>query len=128
MNPKSAMVPGSYIQEPISVLNGGTDKAYNVSVRIVRSSVFTVVGPSLFNLGSMAAGASSTITPALQVSRTIINGTYYINATESYATAYGSNVVQNVSIPVQVVINPPDISVSEVVKTPQQYIRAQTRL
>ncbi len=109
---QSQIIPGVQSPIQITVLNGGTDKAYNLTVAIESSNSFKVVGPNVFNIGSLASGAQQIITPSLQPSSSISNGTYYVNAVVSYTTAYNTKVKKNMSIPLDVVINSPNIVVS----------------
>lgn len=108
-NPQAQITPGSSAATPITVLNSGTDTAYNLSVTILGSNAFTVSGPNRFSLGSLAVNAQGSISPSLQPSLSITNGTYYINASVSYQTAYGKVMNSTVRIPVQILINPPNI-------------------
>ncbi len=116
---QSQIVPGVQSPISISVLNGGTDRAYNLSVTVLNSDAFKVVGPSTFSIGSLASNAQGLISPSVQPSSSISNGTYYINAIVAYQTAYGEKIKKNVSIPIDVVVNNPNIVVSIESASPQ---------
>ena len=83
--------PGTPFTLTLSALNSGTDKASNVTVTLVNQSNFTALGPYSFNMGSIAAGSSSTepiyLEPLLNISGGSHTLAFQVNYTDQTGNA-----------------------------------------
>ncbi|MCL4404892.1 hypothetical protein M1583_02795, partial [Candidatus Marsarchaeota archaeon] len=110
--PTSQISPGEPFGLDVSVLNTGTGPATNATLTLYNSSNFSITGTPTFNLGSLEQGVPVQITEPMFAAQNLSQGTHYINGMVSYENSMGDMLSKNVSIPISVVLNKPDIVVS----------------
>lgn len=111
-NPTNAIVPGQSVGVQINALNTGTGQASNVTMKVENSKNFTVVGTSSFYLGTIAAGAAAAQSVTLQANSSFVPKNSTIPVVLAYTVANGSTVTSNVTLPVSVLVNKPNIVAS----------------
>ncbi len=118
--PTGQIIPARDFTATLSAVNGGTDTARNVSVQILASNSFAPNGPSTFQLGIIPAGGSSSATASIFTSQNITGGLNYLTARLSYITQEGSATNTVVSVPIDILLNNPQIVTSIVGAIPPQ--------
>ncbi|MDE1869230.1 MAG: COG1361 S-layer family protein [Candidatus Micrarchaeota archaeon] len=118
-NPSTQLTPGISTTTPITVVNGGTDTAQNISVTLQNTNNFTVFGPSRFYLGNLAPGSQASITATIQPNQTVQNATSKLNAAVSYTASNGTRINTNASIQFSMSVGKPNIVASLVSAMPQ---------
>ena len=112
--------PGVPFAMEVSALNTGTDMASNVTVTMANSPGFTPIGPYSLSVGAIPAGGAAPSSFTLQPNENISSGRHYLNFDVGYTTQLGDREDQNISVPIEVAINKPDIVASIEGATPQQ--------
>lgn len=111
-NPASAVIPGAQFTVNINALNIGTDNATAVTMAVLNSQNFSVIGASNFALGTIQPQKSSIASAILQPNSTLIQGNATILVLLSYSTQYGQPITQRVNVPVAIYVSNPNIAVS----------------
>lgn len=106
--PQQTITPGIPFSAVIYVVNSGTGTAYNTTLTIDKSGDFIPVGQYMFSLGNIGQTTASG-DATLESVQGITNGTHNINFTISYTTGTGHNITENISAPINMVINKPNI-------------------
>ncbi len=106
--PQQDITPGEPFSAVVSVVNSGTGTAYNTTLTIDSSGDFIPVGQERFSLGDIGQTTVSE-DAMLESMQEITNGTHYVNFTISYSTGTAANITENLSTPINIVINRPDI-------------------
>ncbi|MDE1805014.1 MAG: hypothetical protein KGH59_04510, partial [Candidatus Micrarchaeota archaeon] len=118
-NPSTSIVPGSQSSVQLTAFNSGTASATNVSITVLNTPNFTVSGSPLFTLGTISGGSSSSAAATLQANSTMSPGINHIPVRLQYTTQYGANFTKNVSIPISVIVNAPNLQPSITSAQPQ---------
>jgi len=118
--PTSQISPGEPLSLGISVLNTGTGPATNATLTIYNSSDFSIIGTPVFNIGSLVQDTPVQVTEPMFASSNITAGTHYIKGSVTYENSMGKILTQNISMPVSVVLNKPDVVVSLAGSNPPQ--------
>ncbi|MDE1762603.1 MAG: hypothetical protein KGH78_05475, partial [Candidatus Micrarchaeota archaeon] len=103
----------------LTAFNSGTASATNVSITVLNTPNFTVSGSPLFTLGTISGGSSSSAAATLQANSTMSPGINHIPVRLQYTTQYGANFTKNVSIPISVIVNAPNLQPSITSAQPQ---------
>lgn len=121
--PSSQIEPNQNVQMQIAATNFGTGTAYNVTAVLENSTYFKPFGNKVFVLGNMEPGAPGTATADMYVAKNIVNGTQFVNMLVSYQYENGTRTERNVSVPVGVLLNSPDIIATvQSTEPPELYI------
>ncbi len=118
--PTGQILPGRDFSATITGVNSGTDTARNVSVKILASNSFAPNGPSTFQLGTIAAGSSSSVTASVFTSQNITGGQNYLSAGVSYTAQEGNYINTTIKVPIDILLNNPQIVTSIVGASPPQ--------
>jgi len=110
--------PGNVSAVTLSVMNSGYGTARNITVSILNSSNFSASGTRRFSIGSLAAGASASLTATYLVNSHITNGTYEIPVYVAYQSDQGSWYNQTINQSIAVRIQNPNIVASIVSANP----------
>ncbi len=119
-NENGEITPGLPFTFDLSAINTGTDSARNVSMQILNSSNFTVIGSDSFNLGIISEGASSGAVAELQSQSNISTGVHYLKIRVTYTSPLGVKYNKTISIAIDVQVGAPDIVASIEGSEPQQ--------
>ncbi len=119
-NPTTAIVPGENFEASINILNTGTGQANNATLKVQNSRNFSVVGTGDFYLGTIQPDGSVTQSITLYTNSSFLPENNMIPAVLAYSLANGSVVTQNVSMPVSIIINKPNIVASIAGAFPQE--------
>lgn len=120
INPSvSQVIPGSIATVSLSVMNSGYGDARNITVNILNSSNFSATGTKKFLMGSLAAGASSTLAASYIVGSQILNGTYSIPVSVTYYSDQGLLYSQTIDMAIGVRVQNPNIVVTVLSASPQ---------
>ncbi len=114
VSPQQVITPGKAFIATLTTINSGEGIAYNTTLRIDRSNSFIPVGQIRFNLGNIGDyGKTDVVSHAmLQSLGNITENIHFVNFTLNYQTSTGEKIVKNVSEPLNIVINKPNIKVS----------------
>lgn len=115
--PEGSIIPGVPFAATLEAVNSGGGIARNLTVKLLNGSIIGV-GSSEINFGNVGQ-TPSTSQVMLEENQNISHGTNYLNLNEHYSTSYGLNYSTNISVPIDVILNKPDIIVSAVSATPQ---------
>lgn len=118
--PVGQIQPGGQSEFDLTTLNAGTDTADKVSITVLDSNSFTVYGSPILYAGTLAANKSSTSEIILQTASNLSAGLTSIPIMLNYTTASGTNVSENVSVPVSFIEGSPTIVASIQSALPQQ--------
>ncbi|MEM0154796.1 MAG: CARDB domain-containing protein [Methanothrix sp.] len=110
--PTTQISPGEQFDLGISVLNTGTGPMTNATLVLRNSSDFSIIGTPMFNLGALNEDSAVQVSEPMIASQNITPGIHFLNGTVTYENGIGNMLTENVSMPVSVVINSPDIVVS----------------
>jgi hypothetical protein len=119
-NQNGEMTPGFPFSFDLSAINTGTDSARNVSVQILNSSSFNVIGSDVFDLGIIPEGSSSSATAQLESQANISAGVHMLPLRVTYTSPLGSHYNNTIAIPIDVQVGSPDVVVSIASAQPQQ--------
>jgi hypothetical protein len=118
--PTSQISPGEQVSLGINVMNTGTGPATNATLTIDNSSDFSIIGTPVFNIGSLGQSVPAQVTETMFAAQNITAGTHYIKGTIAYENSMGKMLSENISMPVSVVMNKPDIVLSLVGSNPPE--------
>ncbi len=119
-NSGGEITPGSAFSLDLSAVNAGTDTADNVTLSLLNSSSFGVIGATTFHMGNIDASASAGATAQLQAARTITPGVHELPMEISYTSPVGLMYNRSIDVPLSVQINQPVLAVSVASAVPQQ--------
>lgn len=108
----TSITPGSTSSVTLDVMNSGYGTARNITVSILNTSNFSSTGTRVFSIGSLHAGASTSLTAMYLVNSHITNGTYSIPVHVAYQSDQGVNYSQTINQSIGVRIQNPNIVVS----------------
>lgn len=108
-NPATQLTPGVATTMPITIVNGGTDTARNLSITLLNNNNFTIYGPNRFYVGNLGPGAQSSITATVQPNSKINNATARLNTAITYTAESGAIVNTNASVQFSMATGSPDI-------------------
>lgn len=114
------ILPDAQQQIPLQVSNIGTGDATNVTIKLMNSSIFTVLGSDEYSFGSVSPGSSDNINFLIQTNTNIINSTYPLNLEVNYTNSVGQRKLEIINLPISVVVNAPNIVASIYSSNPQQ--------
>ncbi len=112
--------PGTPFTLQVSALNSGTDKASNVSITLINQTDFSAYGPYAFNLGSIAAGASAPASISLYPNLNVSGGNHTLYFMVNYTSQTGAKNSTVERVPVEVLINAPQVVASILSAQPQE--------
>ncbi len=115
--PEGSISPGVPFAATLEAVNSGGGTARNMTVKLLRGPIIAV-GSSTINFGNVGQTPSASQV-MLEENQNISQGTNYLNLNEHYSTGYGASYNSNISVPIDVILNKPDIIVSAVSATPQ---------
>ncbi len=115
--PEGSISPGVPFAATLEAVNSGGGAARNLTVKLLNGSIIAV-GSSTINFGNVGQ-TPSTSQVMLEENQNISRGTNYLNLNEHYSTDYGMDYSSNIPVPIDVILNKPDIIVSAVSATPQ---------
>ncbi|MEM3781345.1 MAG: NEW3 domain-containing protein [Candidatus Micrarchaeaceae archaeon] len=108
----SEIIPGSTVSAAVSIANSGYGTARNVSIELLNSTGFEVVGTKAFNIGTLQAGQAVEEQASYYVSSNASTGQHELQFFVTYTTdtnkTYG--FIENASV--AVVAPSPEIKVS----------------
>ena len=111
-NPSTGIFPGAESTVALDVLNVGTDNATNVSITVLNSKNFSVLGGESFNLGTVAPQTTATASAILLANSTLPAGTPTLPVVVRYNTPYGTNsYYEEEMVPVSESLGSPQIGV-----------------
>ena len=110
INPTITKVsPGNVSTVTLSVMNSGYGTVRNMTVSTLNATDFSVTGTKTFSIGSLASGASTSLTTTYLVNSHITNGTYSIPIRVAYQSDEGTTYSQNINQTIAVKIQNPNI-------------------
>lgn len=118
-SPTSAISPGSQSAVNIDVLNVGTDNATNVSITLLDSRNFSIIGGSDFSLGTVMPQGAGFASAILLANSTLNQGTAELPVVVKYGTAYGSSAKYEQMVPISVSLGNPAINLGIVSASPE---------
>ncbi len=118
-SPSSAISPGDQSTVALDVLNVGTDNATNTSITLLNSRNFSIIGGSMFNLGTISPQKTGAASAILLANSTLPDGTPTLPVVVRYSTPYGSNSYYEDMVPVSSSVGLPQISVGIESASPQ---------
>ncbi len=110
--PTSQIVPGNPFGLSISLSNVGTDTATNATLRLYNTSGFEITGTPEFAIGTIPVGTPITVSEPMFAMQNLSSGVHYINASINYTNGLGQRLRENITMPISVAVNNPDIIVS----------------
>ncbi|WP_198539383.1 COG1361 S-layer family protein [Candidatus Mancarchaeum acidiphilum] len=113
------IVPESDANLEIDLTNLGNGVADNVTVILHNSTYLKFIGQSKFSISDLPNSQSTDLSAQAYVSRGITSGVQDINATLVYENMFGNKTVENETLPINVLINSPEISVSTSSSVPE---------
>jgi hypothetical protein len=120
INPSvSGIVPGSTSSVMLNVMNSGYGTARNITVSILNSSNFSATGTKRFSIGSLGAGAATSLSATYLVNSHIVNGTYTVPLYVTYYSDQGTEYSQLINESISVRIQNPNIVATIVAANPQ---------
>ena len=118
--PEGQITPGKDFTATITAVNSGTDTARNVTMQILSTNSFAPDGPSTFQLGIIPSEGSSAATATIFTYQNISGGMNYLQALLTYTTQEGIPKNEIANVPINILLNNPDIVGSITGATPQQ--------
>ncbi len=106
------IIPESYSNLKVDLTNLGNGVANNVTLILHNSTYMKFIGQNEFSVSELPNSQSVDLSAQAYVSRGITSGVQDINATLIYENMFGNQTVKNETIPINVLINNPDISIS----------------
>ncbi len=104
----------------LNVINSGTDIARNVTLKLLNSSIFKIIGSNEYAIGTINQQQIIPVKFIVQTNNNITNSTYFLNVQVNYVTRYNTNASKILKIPLNLVINNPNIVASILSASPSQ--------
>jgi len=114
------LIPNQQNKISLNVINSGTDIARNVTLKLLNSSIFKIIGSNEYTLGAISQQQIIPIRFIVQTNKNITNSTYFLNMQVNYVTRYNTNISKILKIPLNLVINNPNIVASILSASPSQ--------
>lgn len=118
--PSTQIIPGHQFTMDLSAVNSGSGQARDVSLRLLNSSSFSADGAEEFNLGIIPSGASQEATVSLFAAANISGGTNVLPVQVNYTSDAGISYNSIQEIPINILLNRPDIVASIVGAVPTE--------
>ena len=120
--PSSQIIPGKDFTAELTAVNSGTGTARNLTIQILNGTSFAPDGPSEFSMGILAPGASASSTASIFTYRNISAGENFLNAKVTYLTGTGNTVITSANVPINILVNAPQIVASVAGANPPQLL------
>lgn len=113
LNPStSGAIPGQQSSIMFDVINSGYGKAKNITISLVNTTEFSVVGAKTFFIGSLPIEGTSEITATYLANDHIANGTYYLPVRVIYQSSEGVQYNQTINQAINVKVQNPNVVLS----------------
>ena len=114
--PQSQITPGSSFNFELDIVNTGTGTANNISIELNSSKNSSIIGQNMFDIGTMAPGASDIIDSEAHINRNASSISFGIHSFYQGLKLYN----QSANIPLKVFIGNPDLVINVVNAEPPQ--------